>query len=129
MIWRIRERQTFDVCAAMAAGPEPRHCGARYLDDPDAARRGSAFSIGRAVGSAVVRNRLRRRLRAHRRPTLAATHRSAAGWLLSAPARAAELFVRQAPTRTSSRRLDRADDDERAGCAGAAVHAAIAPCA
>lgn len=44
------------------AGTE--HLWCRYLDDPSAAPPRLALAIGRRVGSAVVRNRLRRRIRA-----------------------------------------------------------------
>jgi ribonuclease P protein component len=64
LIWRIRERSTF---------AELRRCGRRlrrgpltvtFLPDPNPAPPRVAYAIGRSVGSAVVRNRLRRRLRA-----------------------------------------------------------------
>jgi ribonuclease P protein component len=44
------------------AGTE--HLWCRYLDEPSAGPPRVAFAIGRRVGPAVVRNRVRRRLRA-----------------------------------------------------------------
>ena len=63
LIWRIRDRANFE---ALARAPRRRAGGVslRYVSDntDDPAR--VAYAIGRHVGSAVVRNRIRRRLRA-----------------------------------------------------------------
>lgn len=53
----------------------------RFLPDPATAPPRVAFAIGRAVGTAVTRNRLRRRLRALVADA-AATGVLAPGWLL-----------------------------------------------
>jgi ribonuclease P protein component len=61
---RIRSRQVFE--AVRREGRRGR-CGAlsvSYLDQPRWSRPHVAYAIGRHVGPAVVRNRLRRRLRA-----------------------------------------------------------------
>ena len=52
----------------MAAAPGPPTLWCRYLDDPDVVPPRVAFAIGRAVGGASIRNRLRRRLRELVRP-------------------------------------------------------------
>ncbi|HTT87726.1 MAG TPA: ribonuclease P protein component [Acidimicrobiales bacterium] len=64
MIWRIRDRATFE--ALRRSGSRSRdgaitvtYCGIR---GPGPAR--VAYAVGKRVGGAVVRNRLRRRLRA-----------------------------------------------------------------
>jgi ribonuclease P protein component len=63
-IWRIRDRRTFEDLRARGR----RHrCGpiavtALLVDDGRPPR--VAYAIGRAVGPAVVRNKVRRRLRA-----------------------------------------------------------------
>ena len=51
------------------------------LDDPQVTPPRVAFSIGRSVGPAVIRNRLRRRLRAILR-TMAASGTLRDGWVL-----------------------------------------------
>jgi ribonuclease P protein component len=88
MIWRIRDRDTF---------ARFRRDGRRYrvgplwmtvIADPVATPPRVAFAVGRSVGNAAVRNRVRRRLR-----TLARAHAAelAPGWyLVGAEARFAE---------------------------------------
>lgn len=76
MIWRIRTRREFEQLARDGrrirpepdpADPEPSSprslLWCTYLPDPNARPPRVAFAIGRAVGPAVVRNRLRRRIR------------------------------------------------------------------
>jgi ribonuclease P protein component len=63
LIWRVRDRATF---RALAEGRRHRRgvlTMTRVATEPGAPAR-VAFAIGRPVGSAVVRNKLRRRLRA-----------------------------------------------------------------
>jgi ribonuclease P protein component len=68
-LWRIRDRGTF---RALRADGSRRRSGpvavTALADEPgtEGAPR-LAFAVGRAVGPAVVRNRLRRQLRAHAR--------------------------------------------------------------
>jgi ribonuclease P protein component len=64
MIWRIRDRATFE--ALRRTGSRSRYgavtvtyCGSQAPGPPRV-----AYAVGKRVGSAVVRNRLRRRLRA-----------------------------------------------------------------
>lgn len=62
LIWRVGDRETFRRLARVSA----RRCGplsARFVADGSPTPR-VAYAIGRKVGSAPVRNRLRRRLRA-----------------------------------------------------------------
>jgi ribonuclease P protein component len=71
LIWRVRDRQTFVSLAARrdsqgAGRPSRVHIGpvtVSFVDGSTAERPRVAYSIGRKVGSAVERNRLRRRLR------------------------------------------------------------------
>jgi ribonuclease P protein component len=99
VIWRIRDRSMFERF---------RRDGRRYrsgplwmtvITDPAAAPPRVAYAIGRSLGDAVDRNRVRRRLRA-----LVRAHADAlpAGWYLfgaearfarTAPAEAASLFT------------------------------------
>lgn len=63
-IGRVRTRASF--AALSASGRRARHGVLRVtaVVDPDAGAPRVAFAVGRAVGPAVVRNRVRRRLRA-----------------------------------------------------------------
>jgi ribonuclease P protein component len=63
LIWRVRDRGTF---AALSRAPRARRgpVTLRFVPDPDAGRPRVAFAVGRAMGNAVARNRVRRRLRA-----------------------------------------------------------------
>lgn len=63
LIGRIGDRRAFDRLAREGRRARSETLWCTYLDDPDTVPPRVAFSIGRPVGSAVVRNRLRRRLR------------------------------------------------------------------
>lgn len=64
MIAGIRDRDAFDRLRrdGIRLRSDPLWCS--YLHDPSVTPPQVAFAIGRTVGSAVTRNRLRRRLRA-----------------------------------------------------------------
>jgi ribonuclease P protein component len=64
LIGRIGDRRAFDRLARDGRQAKSETLWCTYLDDPDTVPPRVAFSIGRSVGSAVRRNRLRRRLRA-----------------------------------------------------------------
>ena len=64
MIGRIQERRTFERLRRDGRRAGTEHLWCTYLDDPATRPPRVAFAIGRRVGSAVARNRLRRRLRA-----------------------------------------------------------------
>lgn len=77
MIWRIRERAAFERLRTegvrirpLTSPPLPgeshrrRSLWCSYLPDTEATPPRVAFAIGRKVGPAVVRNRLRRQIRA-----------------------------------------------------------------
>jgi ribonuclease P protein component len=63
LIGRISERREFERLSRHGRRARTDALWCRYLDDADAAPPRVAFAIGRAVGGAVTRNRLRRRLR------------------------------------------------------------------
>ena len=77
MIWRIRGRAAFARLAreGRRARAGPLWCS--YLLEPSAVPPRVAFALGRALGSAPVRNRARRRLRA-----LVASSDLPPGWYL-----------------------------------------------
>jgi ribonuclease P protein component len=64
LIWSIRDRAVFD--RFRSEGRRARHgpLWCTWIADPEAVPPRVGYAIGRNVGSAVVRNRLRRRLRA-----------------------------------------------------------------
>ena len=64
MIWRIRERSAFTRLANEGRRTRAGVLWCTYLPDPVAIPPRVAWALGRAIGPAVVRNRLRRRLRA-----------------------------------------------------------------
>ena len=64
MIHRIRDRQGFERLARDGMRLRRRSLWCSWCPDPDSNHPAVAFAIGRACGPAVVRNRLRRRLRA-----------------------------------------------------------------
>jgi len=63
LIGRIGERREFERLSRHGRRARTSTLWCRYLRDPDVVPPQVAFAIGRPVGSAVVRNRLRRRLR------------------------------------------------------------------
>ena len=96
MIWRIRERSEF---ARLSSEGRRARAGVLWctfiLDPPGTATPPRvAFALGRALGPAVVRNRVRRRLRDMlRRASCAST--LAPGWYLfgASPAAAGQSFT------------------------------------
>ncbi len=64
MIWRIRERSAFTRLAREGRRTRAGVLWCTYIPDPAAMPPRVAYALGRAIGPAVVRNRLRRRLRA-----------------------------------------------------------------
>ena len=64
MIWRIRERSAFTRLAHEGRRTRAGVLWCTYIPDPDATPPRVAYALGRAIGPAVVRNRLRRQLRA-----------------------------------------------------------------
>ncbi len=64
MIGRIGERQHFERLRHDGRRARTPALWCRFLEEPAGGPPRVAFAIGRPVGSAVVRNRLRRRLRA-----------------------------------------------------------------
>ena len=64
MIWRIRERSAFTRLADEGRRTRAGVLWCTYIPDPVATPPRVAYALGRAIGPAVVRNRLRRRLRA-----------------------------------------------------------------
>ena len=64
MIWRIRERSAFTRLAHEGKRTRAGVLWCTYIPDPAATPPRVAYALGRAIGPAVARNRLRRRLRA-----------------------------------------------------------------
>jgi ribonuclease P protein component len=64
LIWRIRERGAFTRLAHEGRRTRAGVLWCTYIPDPEAVPPRVAYALGRAIGPAVVRNRLRRRLRA-----------------------------------------------------------------
>lgn len=64
MIWRIRERSAFTRLAHEGRRTRAGVLWCTYIPDPAATPPRVAYALGRAIGPAVVRNRLRRQLRA-----------------------------------------------------------------
>ncbi len=64
MIWRIRERGAFTRLANEGRRTRAGVLWCTYIPDPAANPPRVAYALGRAIGPAVARNRLRRRLRA-----------------------------------------------------------------
>lgn len=64
MVWRVSGRSTFQVLRQAARGTRSGPVSVRFttVDAPPVPRVG--YAVGRRVGHAVTRNRLRRRLRA-----------------------------------------------------------------
>ena len=63
LIWRIRERSAFTRLAREGRRTRAGVLWCTYLPDPSATPPRVAYALGRAIGPAVVRNRLRRQLR------------------------------------------------------------------
>ena len=63
MIWRIHEREAFRRLSAEGRRARAGVLWCNYVLDPQATPPRVAFAIGRAYGSAVERNRVRRQLR------------------------------------------------------------------
>jgi len=63
LIWRIRERSAFTRLAREGRRTRAGVLWCTYIPDPIATPPRVAYALGRAIGPAVVRNRLRRQLR------------------------------------------------------------------
>jgi ribonuclease P protein component len=81
LIWTIRGRRAFQALARSGRTVRTETLWCTFLDDPAAVPLRVAFAIGRSIGSAVRRNRLRRRLREAVR-IIAAELQLDRGWLL-----------------------------------------------
>jgi ribonuclease P protein component len=68
LIGRLGERREFERLTRDGRRARSATLWCRYLDDPAVVPPRVAFAIGREIGPAVVRNRLRRRLRELVRP-------------------------------------------------------------
>jgi ribonuclease P protein component len=63
LIWRIRDRRVFSRLSSDGRRARAGALWCTYLLEPTASPPRVAFAIGRAVGPAVTRNLIRRRLR------------------------------------------------------------------
>jgi len=79
LIWRIAEQRAFQELARNGRRARTQSLWCNYLNDPGARPPRVGFSIGRTIGPATTRNRLRRRLR-----SIVADHTPelVGGWLL-----------------------------------------------
>jgi len=94
VIWRIRERSTFERFRRDGRRFRSGPLWMTVITDPAATPPRVAYAIGRSVGNAVERNRVRRRLRA-----LAQAHAAELGpgwYLLGADARFAQVGAAEA---------------------------------
>jgi ribonuclease P protein component len=94
LIWRIRGRRAFQTLARSGRTARTETLWCTFLNDPAAVPLRVAFAVGRSVGSATRRNRLRRQLRAivaSIAPEIGLDH----GWLLvgATPAVGKHTFV------------------------------------
>jgi ribonuclease P protein component len=69
LIWRIRDRDAFVRLGRDGTRIRTSSLWCTFLPDPDATPPRVAFAIGRAIGSATTRNRVRRRIKALLRDT------------------------------------------------------------
>ena len=95
MIGRIRERRSFDALRRHGRRTGTDHLWCRVHPDPTVTPPRVAFAIGRAVGTAVVRNRLRRRLRALLSERARSGALASGWWLIGAHPSATELTFDQ----------------------------------
>ena len=79
MIWRIRDRVVFDRFRRDGRRARVGSLWMTVITDPQAVPPRVAYAVGRSVGSAPMRNRVRRRLRSLVR---ARAHELAPGWYL-----------------------------------------------
>ena len=90
-LWRIRDRRTFVELRRRGRRVRRGPLTVTWMPGSDGSPPQAAFAVGRAVGGAVLRNRVRRRLRATLRE-LQGTGRLPAGrYLLGGTAELAEL--------------------------------------
>jgi len=81
LIWRISERRAFQNLARTGRKARTQTLWCSYVNDPSAAPLRVAFAIGKSVGPATKRNRIRRRLRAILQTASRQTQMNH-GWLL-----------------------------------------------
>jgi ribonuclease P protein component len=104
VIWRIRERSAFERLRREGVRIRPlttsptvgeahrrRSLWCSYLPDTDSTPPRVAFAIGRKVGPAVVRNRLRRQIRAVLNEQQQLDHLTAGSYLFGAHPSVADL--------------------------------------
>jgi ribonuclease P protein component len=64
VVWRIRDRATFEALRRSGQRSRRGHVTVTFVVIGDEAAPRVAYAVGKRAGGAVVRNRLRRRLRA-----------------------------------------------------------------
>ena len=100
-LWRIRDRRTFVTLRAVRTRGRSGPVSITVVPSADGTPPRVAFAIGKRVGTAVERNRLRRRLRA----VIAELHPPSGAYLLSVAPQATTLSYAELRTHVS-RALD-----------------------
>jgi ribonuclease P protein component len=91
-LWRISDRRTFQALRRSRARARSGCCSVTWIPAPDLADPPRAgFAVGKAHGGAVVRNRIRRRLRAALRELQVADRLPGGTYLVGATTEAASL--------------------------------------
>lgn len=91
-LWRISDRRTFQALRRSRARARSGCCSVTWIPPTDALTPPRAgFAVGKAHGGAVVRNRIRRRLRAALRELQAAERLPGGTYLVGATTEAATL--------------------------------------
>lgn len=91
MVWRIRDRATFEALRRSTARARRGALTVTYAPVGDAPQPRVGYAVGKRVGNAVARNRLRRRLRAAAGETGGTGDLALGAYLISAGPAAAAL--------------------------------------
>ncbi len=90
-LWRVRSRRTFAALRRQGRRARRGPVTVTWLAPSEPSPPQAAYAVGRSVGGAAQRNRVRRRLRAALRELLVAGRLPAGSYLVGASAEAADL--------------------------------------